>query len=223
VSGGLSDPARVVADIDRLIEAERARMMADPEREEMALLSRKGELESERRGYLKQNARGVLSDAELDEMLAGLEESRQEIGRSIERLRSRGDALRSLQQMRKSYAEPEAWARETVDAWTRDDPSTDYYEPTPILDSRTGKPMSFYEANVSMLAGDNAPERLRAMRRANLDALGPERRREQYRKHGITVTARADGTLHVSGKILPGGVCTLENPSWSRGRRVSCG
>lgn len=226
VSGRLSDPARVVADIDRLIEAERARLTADPEREEMALLSRKGELEAERRGYLKQNARGLISDSELDEMLAGLEESRQEIGRSIERLRSRGERLRSLTETRRSYTEPEAWARDYVDAWVKDDATEGWDEPSLILDPRTGKPMSFYEANVAMLAGDYAPERLRAMRRANLDAFSPERRRERYRRHGIRVTARADGTLDVSGEILPGEatlVCTSENASRSRGHRVSCG
>ena len=62
----------------------------------MMLLERRASLEDERRGYLRQNARGVISDAELDEMLAGIEEARADIERALGEVRGRGERLRRL-------------------------------------------------------------------------------------------------------------------------------
>jgi site-specific DNA recombinase len=199
VAGILSNPQAIVEGIDKQIEQERLRLRTDPEREEMALLNRRGALEEERRGYLRQNARGVIGDAELDEMLAGIEERRQEIDRSLVHLRERGERLRMLEETRQAYAQPEAWARDAVDGWIRDDPDTDYDVPTLILDDRTGEPMSLYEANVAILAGDYAPERLRTIRRDNLNRFTAERRHERYREMALRVVAHSKEELEITG------------------------
>jgi hypothetical protein len=190
VAGLLSDPQRIVEGIDKRIEQERLRLRTDPAREEMVLLNRRGALEEERRGYLRQNARGVISDAELDEYLAGLEERRQEIDRSLEHLRERGERLRVLEETRRAYAEPTAWARDTVDGWIRDDPDA------------AGMSEQMYEAQVAMLAGDYAPERLRAMRRSNLDRLTAEQRHQRYREVELRVVAHSKEELEITGVLV---------------------
>jgi hypothetical protein len=53
-------------------------LRGSPERR-AELAKRLAELELERKGYLRQNARGVLSDTELDAMLAELDEGREQI------------------------------------------------------------------------------------------------------------------------------------------------
>ena len=199
VAGLLSDPQAIVEGLDKRIEQVRLRLRTDPAREEMALFNRRGALANERRGYLGQNARGVISDAELDEMLAGIEERRQEIDRALEDLRGRGERLRVLEETRRAYAEPTAWARDTVDGWISDDPDTNYDAPTLILDDRTGEPMSLYDANVAMLAGDYAPERLKAIRRSNLDRLTAKQRHERYREMELRVVAHSKEELEITG------------------------
>jgi len=56
-----------------------------------------------------------------------------------------------------------------------------------------------YAANVAMLEGDYAPERLRNMRRANLDALSAERRILQYRDLRLRVDARSKDDVTING------------------------
>ncbi len=153
----------------------------------MALLNRRGALEEERRGYLRQNARGVIGDAELDEMLAGIEERRQEIDHALEDLRGRSERLRMLEETRRAYAEPTAWARDTVDGWIRDDPDA------------AGMSEQMYEAQVAMLAGDYAPERLRTIRRDNLNRFTAERRHERYREMELRVVAHSKEELEITG------------------------
>jgi hypothetical protein len=145
VAGLLSEPERIIAGLDSRIERERQRLRLDPAREEKALLDRRGALEEERKGYLRQNARGVISDAELDEMLLCLEEIRQEIDRSLEQARGHGEYLRVLTETRRAYAEPTAWARDHVDGWIRAEQAEGTVEP---------ESEDEYEAQVAMLAGD---------------------------------------------------------------------
>jgi hypothetical protein len=183
----LSDPQAIVEGLDKRIEQERLRLRTDPAREEMALLNRRGALEEERRGYLRQNARGVISDAELDEYLAGIEERRQEIDRALEDLRGRGERLRVLEETRRAYAEPTAWARDTVDGWIRDNPDI-------AVTSEEE-----YAAQVAILVGDYAPERLRAVRRSNLDRLTAEQRHERYREIELRVDAHSKEELEITG------------------------
>lgn len=59
-------------------EKKRLGLLDRPERR-AALYERLAVLKRERRGYLRQNARGVLTDAELDTMLSEIDEQRGEI------------------------------------------------------------------------------------------------------------------------------------------------
>ena len=104
VSRDLSDPAVMLAGLDALIELEREKLHGDPEREEMMLMDRLNALEQERRGYLRQNARGVLSDGELDEYLAGVEEHRPVLEKSLSESRSRRARLDELERIRAEWA-----------------------------------------------------------------------------------------------------------------------
>jgi hypothetical protein len=53
-------------------------------------------IELERRGYLRQNARGVLSDKELDAMLAELDNNYEALQQERERVKNREEQLRNL-------------------------------------------------------------------------------------------------------------------------------
>lgn len=104
VSRDLSDPAVMLAGLDALIEHERQKLHGDPEREEMMLMDRLNALEQERRGYLRQNARGVLPDDELDVFLAGLDETRPVLEKSLSESRNRRARLDELERIRDAWA-----------------------------------------------------------------------------------------------------------------------
>jgi recombinase-like zinc beta ribbon protein/resolvase-like protein/recombinase len=69
-----------------------------------ALLENRSELEAERRGYLRQNARGVLPDADLDAMLAEVDEQREAIDAELAALEERAAAAQRLWAARGSLA-----------------------------------------------------------------------------------------------------------------------
>jgi multidrug resistance efflux pump len=97
-----------------MIEQERAGMRGDPDREASAWLQTLSEADQERRGYLRLAAKGQMSDEELEEALANLEDTRATAERELAAVRGRREALEALQQNRdallESYAEmtPEA-------------------------------------------------------------------------------------------------------------------
>lgn len=187
-AGLLSEPERIIVGLDDAIAEERRRLRTDPAREEAALLEQRVGLDAERDGFLRLAARGSISDQELDVYLNELTERRTEIDVALEHLRGRGERLRSLERIRREYSEPVAAAKATMDGWLRD-----YAEE--LADVSEAE----YEAGVAMLAGDNTPERIKARRRANLDALGPDGRIARYRELRIRVDARSKDELTISG------------------------
>jgi hypothetical protein len=76
VSRVLKDPGRILVGMDALIDRKRAELRGNPEREAKAWLERLAEVDRERRGYLKLAATGRMSEEELDEALAELQETR---------------------------------------------------------------------------------------------------------------------------------------------------
>jgi hypothetical protein len=76
ISRLLKNPERVRAGLDEMIEQERAGMRGDPDQEAASWLERLSAVEQERRGYLRFAAKGHMTDEELGEALAELEESR---------------------------------------------------------------------------------------------------------------------------------------------------
>lgn len=67
-----------------------------------ALVEKLAECEQERRGYLRQNARGVLSDSELDTMLAEVEERRREFDTQMRAVEDEAEAARQIEAARYS-------------------------------------------------------------------------------------------------------------------------
>jgi site-specific DNA recombinase len=102
VSRVLKDPDRILAGMDVLIEQKRAELRGDPEHEAKAWLERLAELDQERRGYLKLAATGRMSEEELDEALADLEETRRTAERELEAIGGRREEIEELERNREA-------------------------------------------------------------------------------------------------------------------------
>ena len=96
VSRVMKDPERILAGVDALIERKRVASRGDPERDAKAWLERLAEVDQERRGYLKLAAKGHMSEEELDEVLAELEETRQTAEGELAAL---GDRRKEIEQL----------------------------------------------------------------------------------------------------------------------------
>jgi hypothetical protein len=68
------------------------------------LVEKRSELEAERRGYLRQNARGVLPDGDLDAMLAEVDEQREAITAEFAAVEERASAAQRMRAARDSLA-----------------------------------------------------------------------------------------------------------------------
>jgi hypothetical protein len=114
VSRLLKHPERLRRGLDEMIEQERAGMRGNPDEEAASWLEKLSEVEQERRGYLRFAAKGHMTDEELDEALAELEETRMTAEEELAAIRGRKEILEELERDRdallESYAEmtPEA-------------------------------------------------------------------------------------------------------------------
>jgi len=119
VSGLLKDPERLRAGLDEMIEQERAGMRGDPDQEAAAWLERFSEVEQERRSYLRFAAKGHMTDEELDEALAELEETRITAEEELAAIRGRKEILEELERDRDALLESYAqMTPEGLDALT---------------------------------------------------------------------------------------------------------
>jgi site-specific DNA recombinase len=109
-----SDPERLRADLERMIEMERAAGRGDPDREARAWHNKLAEAERKRDGYLDLAAEGIMGHDELREKLSALDEIRSTAKRELEAIRSRRERLEELERdkdaLLDSYAQmtPEA-------------------------------------------------------------------------------------------------------------------
>jgi len=117
VSGLLKEPERLKAGIERLIEQEQAAMRGNPEQEAKAWLEKLSEVDQERRGYLRLAAKGRITDEELDEALAELEESREVAERELAAVRARREVVENLARDRDALLE--SYARMVPDELER--------------------------------------------------------------------------------------------------------
>jgi hypothetical protein len=101
----MKDPDELQADLERMIELEKRSAHGDPEREAKAWLDKLAEVEAERRGYLRLAARDSITDAELDEALAELEETRSTAEHELASLQSRQEAIEALERDRDALLE----------------------------------------------------------------------------------------------------------------------
>jgi hypothetical protein len=89
-------------------------MRGDPEREAKAWLQKLSEIDQERRGYLRLAAKGYITDDELDEILAELEDTREAAEKELQSIRARRVVLEELE--RDKDALLESYARMTPEA-----------------------------------------------------------------------------------------------------------
>jgi hypothetical protein len=85
----MKSPETLRADLESMIELERQEMRGDPDREAKVWLDKLADANQERRGCLRLAARGRMSDEDLDEALAELEEARKTARRELETLKHR--------------------------------------------------------------------------------------------------------------------------------------
>ena len=97
VSGLMKSPETLTADLERMIELERQEKRGDPDRERQVCLDKLAEVDQERRGCLRLAARGRISDEDLDEVLAELEEARKAAQRELEALKHRREWIEQLE------------------------------------------------------------------------------------------------------------------------------
>src|SRR5215212_3847709 len=105
VCGILLDPAEVRSDLDRAIELERKGRYGDPEAEAKHWLEKLSEIDEERRGFLRLAAKGRITDEELDEELASLEETRRTAERDLKDLRQHKERVEQMEQDRDAVLE----------------------------------------------------------------------------------------------------------------------
>ena len=101
----LTKPEQLEADLERMIELEREGVRGNPEREAKAWLNKLAETDRERRGYQRLAANGHMTDEELDEALAELEETRATAKRELEALAGRWERLEQLEREKDTLLE----------------------------------------------------------------------------------------------------------------------
>jgi site-specific DNA recombinase len=113
------DPEELRSDLDRAIELEREGRRGDPEAETAHWLEKLSEADEERRGFLRLAAKGRITDEELDEELATLEETRRTAKRALEALRAQSERVEQMERNRDAVIEHYATlAPEALDSLT---------------------------------------------------------------------------------------------------------
>jgi hypothetical protein len=121
VRGILLDPAELRSDLDRAIELEREGRYGDPEAEAKHWLEKLSEIDEEWRGFLRLAAKGRITDQELDEELAALEETRRTAERELKDLRRHVQRVEQMEQDRDAVLDHYAsLAPESLDSLTSD-------------------------------------------------------------------------------------------------------
>jgi len=110
VSGLLSDPERLRAGLDAMIEDERGALRGDPEREARAWFERLAAVDRKRSGYLDLAAEEIIGRDELRAKLAELEEDRESAEREIAALEGRRERLERLERDRDAVMDDYAGA-----------------------------------------------------------------------------------------------------------------
>jgi site-specific DNA recombinase len=119
VSALLTDPERLRAGLDEMIDRERSGNRGDPDREAKVWLDKLASLDQERRGYLKLAATGRMSNEDLDEALAEVEEAWKAAQRELETLKHRRERIGQLERDKEALLDYyEGMAPEALDSLT---------------------------------------------------------------------------------------------------------
>lgn len=102
-----------------MIEEEREGIHGDPDREARMWLEKVAEVDQERRGYQRLAAKERMTNQELDEALAELDETRKIAERELEALRGRRERIEEMERDRDALSDNYArMAPEALDALT---------------------------------------------------------------------------------------------------------
>ncbi len=105
VSDLLSNPGRLRAGLEQMIEEERGRIHGNPERETKVWLDKLAEVDHMRSAFQDMAAEGLIAFDELRAKLAGLEENRQMARRELDFLQERQERLREIEQDKNTLLE----------------------------------------------------------------------------------------------------------------------
>jgi site-specific DNA recombinase len=105
VSELLTDPERLRAGLDAMVEQERSGSRGDPDREARAWLERLSEADRMRAGYQELAAKGLMTIEELSARLEELEATRRTAADELEAIRRRAERLAGLKQDRDTLME----------------------------------------------------------------------------------------------------------------------
>jgi site-specific DNA recombinase len=105
VSELLTDPARLRAGLDEMMERERSGSRGDADREAKAWLERLAEADRMRAGYQELAAKGLMTIEELSARLDELETTRRTASDELEAIRRRAERLEGLEQDRDTLME----------------------------------------------------------------------------------------------------------------------
>jgi site-specific DNA recombinase len=101
----LSDPERLRAGLDAMIDEQRGTLRGDPEREAKAWFERLAALDRKRGGYLDLAAEGIMDRDELRAKLAELQEDRETAEREIAAIEGRRELLEQMERDRDTLME----------------------------------------------------------------------------------------------------------------------
>ena len=101
----LTDPEKLRAGLEEMIERERQAMLGDPVKEASLLQKRLAKIAERRRRYQEMAAQGLIDFEELRERLAHLEEERIDTQAAYEAIRSRNERLEGLERGRRDLLE----------------------------------------------------------------------------------------------------------------------
>jgi len=119
VSALLSDPERLRAGLDAMIESQRRAVRGDPEAAAKAWLDKLTALDRKRGGYLDLAAEGIMDRDELRSMLAELQETRETAERELQAIEEQRERLEQMEHNRDAVMESYAGlAPEALDALT---------------------------------------------------------------------------------------------------------
>jgi hypothetical protein len=122
VRGIMLNPEELRSDLERAIELEREGRRGDPEAEAKRWLEKLSEVDEERRGFLRLAAKGRITDEELDEELAALEEARRTAERELDALRQHKERVEQMERDRDAVLDYYATlAPEALDSLTSEE------------------------------------------------------------------------------------------------------
>jgi site-specific DNA recombinase len=122
VRGITLNPEELRSDLERAIELEREGRRGDPEAEAKRWLEKLSEVDEERRGFLRLAAKGRITDEELDEELAALEEARRTAERELDALRQHKERVEQMERDRDAVLDYYATlAPEALDSLTSEE------------------------------------------------------------------------------------------------------